>query len=229
MIDVPNFHGALLSPSLHEYLTILGSRTLEAKATGIVDTIALRHGSLVGYNCLALGIKSSLMRYYLDSAYFNQPSFIVASLYSDAASLIYILISLHCKIIYIRGFKLPPTIPASIKRITKQFNTSEFNEGYAPPVAVFSSLPADKADLLSPLLIRMVGQMKRQTKRPCIFLDLANSSIRGSPAEIAYAAGWGTITATDIIASTTVERLRILAEQPVPYGFLKMVWKRGLY
>jgi shikimate 5-dehydrogenase len=228
MIDVSNFGGALLSPSLHENLTILDSRTPESKSTGIVDTIAQRRGSLVGYNCLALGIKSSLLRSNLASAYLNQPSLVVASSYSDAASLMYVLMSLQCKVIYVLGFKLPITVPASIKRITKQFQKSAFDKGYAPPIGVFSALPTDKADLLPPL-IRMVGQMATATKKPRIFLDLANSSLRGGPAETARAAGWKTIMATDIIASTTVERLRILADQSVPYDFLKMVWKRGLY
>jgi 3-dehydroquinate dehydratase-1 len=228
MINVANFGGALLLPSLHEDLKMLGPHTLKSKSMGIVDTIAVRHGKLVGYNCLASGIRSSLLRYNSASAYLNKPALVVASSYRDAASLIDVLMSLQCQKIYILGFKTPNTLPPLTTLVMEQFQTSAFDEGNASLTVVFSALPADKADLLPPL-INMVGQMTKSTKRPRVFLDLVNGSNRGSPAEIARAAGWRTIAAADVTASTTVERLRILADQAVPYGFLKMVQKRGLY
>jgi hypothetical protein len=225
MIDITNFGGALLPPCFSDDLKLLGSHTRVPMTTGIVDTIAMRNGKLEGYNCLALAIKSSLLRQNSALSYWNKSTLVVASSYIDAASLMDALMSLGCKKIHILGFKIPKELPASIARIIEPFQPKALEEGNTSLIGVFSALTADRADLIPPL-IRMV---QRVAKRPRIFMDLVNGSGRGTPAEIARAAGWRTVAATDITASTTMERLRILADQAVPYDFLKMVQKRGLY
>jgi 3-dehydroquinate dehydratase-1 len=225
MLDVPNFGGAFLYPSLCEDLKIHGSHTSEPRSTGVVDTIAMQHGSLIGYNCLALGIRSLLLRHNSSLAYFNKMALIVANWYEDSAGLMDALLSLRCKKIYILGFKLPATLPSAVTDVLEQFQMRASEKGNTPLIGVFSALSADKAELIPPL-IRMVG---RTAQRSGIFMDVVNHSGRGTPGEIARVAGWKTIAATDITASTTAERLRILANQTVPNDFLRMVQKRGLY
>lgn len=62
-----------------------------------------------------------------------------------------------------------------------------------------------------------------------VFLDLASGPRKGDPIAVAEAAGWTGYGVADTSAFTTVETLRLLVGQNVPYSFVRLASGRGLY
>jgi 3-dehydroquinate dehydratase-1 len=64
-----------------------------------------------------------------------------------------------------------------------------------------------------------------------VFLDLADRSAsrKGDPALIAERHGFAAYGAADVTAFTTVETLRLLVGQNVPYSFVRLASGRTLF
>lgn len=62
-----------------------------------------------------------------------------------------------------------------------------------------------------------------------VFLDLASGPRRTDPLAVAESYGWMAYGVADTSAFTTVEMLRLLVGQNVPYSFVRLASGRGLY
>ena len=62
-----------------------------------------------------------------------------------------------------------------------------------------------------------------------VFVDLANGPRKGDPLTVAEQSGWTAYGVADTSAFTTVETLRLLVGQNVPYSFVRLASGRGLY
>jgi len=104
-------------------------------------------------------------------------------------------------------------------------------------------LPPDKSHLVQPLL-RHFSNGKSSTSLPGlangnklgsnrgkgkVFVDLANGPRKGDPLAVAEQSGWTAYGVADTSAFTTVETLRLLVGQNVPYSFVRLASGRGLY
>ena len=62
-----------------------------------------------------------------------------------------------------------------------------------------------------------------------VFVDLANGPRKSDPLAVAEQSGWTAYGVADTSAFTTVETLRLLVGQNVPYSFVRLASGRGLY
>ena len=62
-----------------------------------------------------------------------------------------------------------------------------------------------------------------------VFVDLANGPRKSDPLAVAEQCGWTAYGVADTSAFTTVETLRLLVGQNVPYSFVRLASGRGLY
>ncbi|KAL9097171.1 MAG: hypothetical protein Q9165_000598 [Trypethelium subeluteriae] len=226
-----NFGGAYISPALslvksEPYLTLSDS----AQTIGQVDTVVARSESqkttLVGENATWKGIRATLTRDFVPSAYSDRPALVLSNAVGDAAAAIFALKSLKIGPIYTIGFKASGPIGHG----TEPFRSVEELKRLEQPFVIISALPADKSLLVGPLL-KHYGANGRQTPTlgGKVFMDLANGPRKGDPLAIAAALGWTAYGAADISAWTVVETLRILVGQNVPYDFVRLASGRGLY
>ncbi|KAI9664615.1 MAG: hypothetical protein M1821_006061 [Bathelium mastoideum] len=227
----PNFGGAYVNPPL-----ALGknepSLTLSdaAQIIGQVDTIVVRsegqQTKLIGENASWKGIRATLTRDFVPSAYHDRPALLLSNNVGDAAAAIFALKSLNIGPIYTIGFKAPGPIGFG----TEPFRSVEELKKLEQPFVIISALPADKSLLVGPLL-KHYGANGRETPTlgGKVFMDLANGPRKGDSLAIAASLGWTAYGAADISAWTVVETLRILVGQNVPYDFVRLASGRGLY
>ena len=109
----------------------------------------------------------------------------------------------------------------------------------AQPFVVISALGPEKSNIVGMLLKRvfgsqgdLAGQQQQQQQPRRVFLDLAESGGTGrrtDPGPIAEQSGFSAYGFSDTAAFTTVETLRLLVGQNVPYSFVRLASGRTLY
>jgi 3-dehydroquinate dehydratase-1 len=199
---------------------------------------------LVLDNATWRGVLCTLTKDLAPSAYYGRSAIVIANSVDDAASAVFALKALKVGKIYTGGFRTPESLTRD-GLLIEPFQSLEGlerarmvgDEGGAPFLIV-SALGPDKGNLVG-LLLKMFGTAPREgngaacntTKK--VFLDLAGGG-RGSrsemdPAAVASQMGWTAYGAADVAAFTTVETLRRLVGQNVPYSFVRLASGRGMY
>lgn len=195
--------------------------------------------SLVLDNASWKGILSTLTRDLAPSAYFGRAAVVLASSPDDAASALFALKALKVGKVYTVGFRTPPALSKDL--VIEPFNSLESLQrarmvgtyggagGVGSPFVVVSALGPEKANLVG-MLVRVFGSRGSGNTRK-VFLDLADGSVprRGDPGLIAEQSGFAAYAAADVTAFTTVETLRLLVGQNVPYSFVRLASGRVLF
>ncbi|KAK0651581.1 type I 3-dehydroquinase-domain-containing protein [Cercophora newfieldiana] len=198
--------------------------------------------SLIFDNASWKGILSTLTRDLAPSAYFGRAAVVLASSSDDAASALFALKALKVGKVYTVGFRTPPALAKDL--IVEPFNSLESlqrarmvgSDGPGPgassagsPFVVVSALGPEKGNLVG-MLVRVFGS-RGSTKTRKVFLDLADGPVprRGDPGLIAEQSGFAAYGAADVTAFTTVETLRLLVGQNVPYSFVRLASGRALF
>ncbi|KAB5515221.1 pentafunctional AROM polypeptide [Coniochaeta sp. 2T2.1] len=194
--------------------------------------------SLIFDNASWRGILSTLTRDLAPSAYFGRAAVVLASSSDDAASVIYALKALRVGKIYTVGFKTPLTLARDLP--IEPFNSLESlqrarmvgTNDSASPFVVVSALGPEKSNIVG-MLVRVFGSRTGTGGKGKVFLDLADGGLglrKGdSPGVVAEQSGFAAYGAADVTAFTTVETLRLLVGQNVPYSFVRLASGRGLY
>lgn len=204
--------------------------------------------SLVFDNASWKGILSTLTRDLAPSAYFGCAAVVLAASAEDAASALFALKALKVGKVYTVGFKTPPAFgkdlliePFTSLESIQRARTVDANGAAAvgtgasggSPFLVVSALGPDKSTLVG-MLVRLFGSQQGGgglAKSRKVFLDLADraASRKGDPALIAEQSGFAAYGAADVTAFTTVETLRLLVGQNVPYSFVRLASGRTLF
>jgi len=97
------------------------------------------------------------------------------------------------------------------------------------PFTIISALPAEKSLLVEPLLkhYSSSGRLPGITAGK-VFVDLANGPKKGDPLVVAASLGWTAYGCADVNAWTTVETMRQLVGQNVPFDFVRLASGRGM-
>ena len=236
----PNFGGAYISPPLPAHQSYIPQLSDAARTIGAVDTIVVSPGThsqpatFIGDNAIWKGIRATLTRDFAPSAYQDRAAIILSSNGDDAASIIFALIFLNIGKIYTVGFKAQGPLSAGIEPFTSIESVQRVDQ----PFAIISALPPDKSHLVQPLLRHFNnGRPGASTPggthsiggRGKVFVDLANGPRKIDPVVVAEQSGWTAYGVADTSAFTTVETLRLLVGQNVPYSFVRLASGRGLY
>jgi len=223
----PNFGGAYINPPLAASAPYLPHLSDAARAIGQVDTIVVRSdGSHVGENASWKGIRATLSRDFVPSAYGSRAALLLANAESDAAAAIFALKSLGIGPIYTIGFKTHGPLASGLSPVRGVEDLKLLEQ----PFAIISALPADKSLVVGPLL-KHYSSSGRQPGFTTgkVFVDLANGQRKGDPLAVASSLGWTAYGIADVSAWTTVETLRLLVGQNVPCDFVRLASGRGLY
>ncbi|PGG96259.1 3-dehydroquinate dehydratase, type I [Helicocarpus griseus UAMH5409] len=232
IIMQPSFGGAYVNPPLSSSASYIPAMSDAARAIGLIDTITVvntpdgRH-EFVGENATWKGIRATLTRDYVPSAYRNRAAIIISSSESDAAAAIFALRSMDIGTIYTVGFRATGPLAPGLEPFTSIQSVKQVQQ----PFTIVSALPPEKSFLVQPLLRHYSanGRSSPRATRGKVFLDLANGPRKGDPLGVATSAGWTAYGAADVGAWTTVETLRLLVGQNVPFDFVRMASGRGLY
>ncbi|ROW00734.1 hypothetical protein VMCG_06547 [Cytospora schulzeri] len=215
--------------------------------------------TLIFDNALWRGILSTLTRDLAPSAYFGRAAVVVASTSDDAASAIFALRALRVGKIYTVGFKTPPALsygltiePFNSLESLQRARTVGATDDAASPFVVVSALGPAKAAIAA-MLVRVFGgggggggggagpkggrapgpSGKSNNKK--VFLDLASGGAgvarqgEDDPSLVAEQSGFAAYGAADTAAFATVETLRLLVGQNVPYSFVRLASGRSLF
>jgi 3-dehydroquinate dehydratase I len=191
--------------------------------------------ALIFDNASWRGILSTLTRDLAPSAYFGRTALVLAPSSDEGAPIIFALHALQVGKVYTVGFKTP----SSLARATdiEPFNSLESLQrarmvgSGASPFVIVSALGPEKSNIVG-MLLRVFGDAKgssspSNTKR--VFLDLADGHRKSDPGIIAEQSGFSTYGFADVTAFTTVEMLRLLVGQNVPYSFVRLASGRGMF
>ncbi len=225
----PNFGGAYVNPPLTDSPAYIPLLSDAARTIGAIDTIVVRgegaSSTLVGDNATWKGIRATLTRDFAPSAYQGRAAIILSSSGGDAASAIFALRSLNIGKIYTVGFKAQGPMAVGVEPFTSVDSVQRVDQ----PFAIISALPSDKSHLVQPLLRHFSNGRSGAKTSGKVFVDLANGPRKGDPLAVAEASGWTAYGVADTSAFTTVETLRLLIGQNVPYSFVRLASGRGLY
>ncbi|KAL6707967.1 hypothetical protein ACN47E_003641 [Coniothyrium glycines] len=235
----PNFGGAYINPPLAATAAYLPSLSNAARAIGQVDTVLVRPGtsssSFIGDNTRWKGIRATLTRDFVPSAYCGQAALLLASSEADASASIFALKNLGIGPIYTIGFRAHGPLSTDVSPVRSIEDVKRLEQ----PFVIISALPAEKSLLVVPLLkhYRVKGR-NGSTKGhgPAagkaagkVFVDLASGPRKADPLAIATSAGWTAYGIADVSAWTTVETIRKLVGQNVCYAFVRLASGRGLF
>ncbi|PSS27598.1 hypothetical protein M430DRAFT_93812 [Amorphotheca resinae ATCC 22711] len=216
----------VFSPITHPLLPIVAApgQMSAAEINGALSTM----GQLPKKNIYAIGIRATLTRDFAPSAYKDRAAIILSSSREDAASAIFALRSLNIGKIYTVGFKAHGPLALGVEPFTSIESVQRVDQ----PFVIISALPPGKSHLVQPLL-RHFSTVKRTggsngVGMGKIFVDLANGPRKGDPLAVAEQNGWTAYGFADTSAFTTVETLRLLVGQNVPYSFVRLASGRGL-
>jgi 3-dehydroquinate dehydratase-1 len=256
-IHRPNFGGAYLNPPLCSSKAAPLSLSNAANVTGLVDTLVMRtdggNQTMVGENAAWKGIRATLTRDFLPSAYINRAALVLANSEQDAASVIFALKSLDIGSIYTIGFRATHggSLAADLTPVRAIDDLKQLQ--LEQPFVLVSALPADKALLVAPLLkhygngngnghanehgngdgtTSTNGSNGAENVAPTtgrVFVDLANGPKKGDPIGVAASMGWTAYGIDDVSAWTAVETLKLLVGQNVPYDFVRLASGRTLF
>ena len=233
ILNQPQFGGACLHPPIASTTTSLPAISDAARAIGLVDTIALAvpnacgSARFVGDNAAWKGIRATLTREYVPSAYRGRAAIILAGSETDASAAIFALRSLGVGSIYTVGFKASGPLAGGLEPFTSVQSVKLVEQ----PFVIVSALPPEKSLLVQPLLrhYRTNGRSSPTSTRGKVYLDLTNGPRKGDPLAVATSAGWTAYGSEDVSAWTTVETLRLLVGQNVPFDFVRMASGRPLF
>ncbi|CRG85484.1 hypothetical protein PISL3812_02539 [Talaromyces islandicus] len=234
VIMQPGFGGAYVNPPLTSSASYIRSRSDAARAIGAVDTITVvddgtggQAAKFVGENTTWKGIRATLTRDYVPSAYRGRAVIVLSGSESDAAAAIFALRSLDVGTIYTVGFRASGPLAAGLEPFTSIQSVKLVEQ----PFVIVSALPPEKSMLVQPLLrhYRSSGHSSPPSTRGKVFLDLTTGPRKGDPLGVAANAGWTAYGIDDVNAWTTVETLRVLVGQNVPFDFVRMAAGHGLY
>ena len=231
IIKKNNFGGACIKPPVSSTLPYIPKVSDAARAIGLVDTITVvgpeNELGLVGENAAWKGIRATLTRDYVPSAYAGRAAIVVSSSEGDAAAAIFALRSLNVSTIYTVGFKATGPLSLNLEPFTSLQSVKRVEQ----PFVIVSALPPERSLLVQPLLRHYSanGRSSPRVTRGKVFLDLANGPRKSDPLGVARAAGWMSYGTADVDAWTTVETLRLLVGQNVPFDFVRMASGRPLY
>lgn len=238
----PNFGGAYINPPLPASQPYIPMLSDAARTIGAVDTIVVRGEgpscSFMGDNATWKGIRATLTRDFAPSAYKDRAAIILSSSGEDAASVIFALRSLNIGKIYTVGFKAQGPLASGVEPFTSIESVQRVDQ----PFAIISALPPDKSHLVQPLLRHFsngkfafangsttITAPSAVGGKGKVFVDLANGPRKSDPLAVAEQSGWTAYGVADTSAFTTVETLRLLVGQNVPYSFVRLASGRGLY
>lgn len=243
---LPDFGGAYLNPPIPATQSYIPHLSDAARAIGAVDTITVRTDgpccTFVGDNATWKGIRATLTRDFAPSAYEGRAAIVVASSVDDASSVIFALRSLGVGKIYTVGFRAQAGrgggmgAPEGIEPFTSVQSVKQVEM----PAVVVSALPPGRSHLVQPLL-RHFGARGRDGEGKegagngrgrgsvRVFVDLASGPRKGDPRAVAEAWGWTCYGVQDTGAFATVEVLRLLVGQNVPYSFVRLASGRSLF
>ncbi|KAH7125177.1 type I 3-dehydroquinase-domain-containing protein [Dendryphion nanum] len=240
----PRFGGAYVNPplSLNSVSSYLPTLSNAARAIGQVDTVLVRtesngQSTFIGDNATWKGIRATLTRDFVPSAYSGRAALILANAEADAAAAIFALKSLGIGPVYTIGFKAHGSLAAEVDPVRSVEDVKRLEQ----PFVIISALPAERSLLVVPLLkhYRVDGRngsgngspggIARGKSAGKVFVDLANGPRKADPLTIATSAGWTAYGITDVSAWTTVETIRLLVGQNVCYDFVRLASGRGLF
>ncbi|KAJ5683274.1 hypothetical protein N7462_006439 [Penicillium macrosclerotiorum] len=229
----PQFGGASLNPPIPSSTSYLPAVSEAARAIGLIDTIALSTSTdsgsarFIGENAAWKGIRATLTREYVPSAYRGRAAIILAGSETDASAAIYALRSLGVGAIYTVGFKAVGPLAAGLEPFTSIQSVKLVEQ----PFVIVSALPPEKSLLVQPLLrhYRANGRSSPPSTRGKVYLDLTSGPRKGDPLGVATSAGWTAYGSEDVSAWTTVATLRLLVGQNVPFDFVRMASGRPLF
>lgn len=227
------FGGASLNPPISSSTAYVPAISVAARAIGLVDTIAMapKDGTsgarFIGENAAWKGIRATLTREYVPSAYRGRAAIILAGSETDASAAIFALRSLGVGAIYTVGFKASGPLATGLEPFTSIQSVKLVEQ----PFVIVSALPPEKSLLVQPLLrhYRANGRSSPPSTRGKVYLDLTSGPRKGDPLGVATSAGWTAYGSEDVSAWTTVERLRLLVGQNVPFDFVRMASGRLLF
>ncbi|KAL4879738.1 type I 3-dehydroquinase-domain-containing protein [Aspergillus karnatakaensis] len=217
----PSFGGAALHPPVSVSTSRLPAVSDAARAIGLVDTIVVTGpGSLVGENATWKGIRATLTRDYVPSAYRGRAAIILAGSESEASAGIFALRSLGVGAIYTVGFRGTGPLAEGLEPFTSIQSVKLVEQ----PFVIVSALPPEKSLLVQPLLrhYRSTGRASPPSTRGKVYLDLTRGERTGDPVGVAERSGWTAYGIEDVNAWATVETLRLLVGQNVPFDFVRM-------
>ncbi|KAJ5081486.1 hypothetical protein NUU61_009750 [Penicillium alfredii] len=232
----PHFGGASLNPPVASTVGYIPVVSDAARAIGLVDTIAMAapgdnptngNTRFIGENAAWKGIRATLTREYVPSAYHGRAAIILAGSETDASAAIFALRSLGVGAIYTVGFKATGPLAAGLEPFTSIQSVKLVEQ----PFVIVSVLPPEKSLLVQPLLrhYRANGRSSPPSTRGKVYLDLTSGPRKGDPLGVATSAGWTAYGFEDVSAWTTVETLRLLVGQNVPFDFVRMASGRPLF
>ncbi|KAG8631303.1 hypothetical protein KVT40_000443 [Elsinoe batatas] len=229
-IGKPNFGGAHLNPPLPANAASLPSISNAAMAIGQIDTIYIQtignKSTLTADNATWKAIRATLCRDFVPTAYRGQAALVLASHESQAAAVIFALKSLSVETIYTIGFRAT----GPLADLVEPFKGVEDLKKNKEPAVVVSALRADKSLVVNPLLKHYRAKPDEIKRAVRVFVDLTNGGPRkGDPEALATSLGWTAYGMADVNAWTTVETLRLLVGQNVPYDFVRLASGRSLY
>lgn len=188
------------------------------------------HTSLVFDNAGWKGILRTLTRDLAPSAYFGRSAVVMASSSDDAAPVFFAMKALKISKIYTVGFRTPPALACNAPPIEpfvslENLQRARSVDDESAPFVIVSALGPEKSHLVAMLLRAFSTTGSRAlTNTKKVFLDLADGSARrfSDPGIIAEKNGFAAYGAEDVAAFTTVESLRLLVGQNVPYSFVRL-------
>jgi len=229
IVKQAGFGGAYVIPPLASSQPYINSLTEAAQLIGQIDTIVSRtdtdqQNAVVGDNATWRGIRATLTRDFVASAYRGRAALILANTEADAAPSIYALRNLNIGAIYTVGFKAQGPLATGLEPFS-----IESVHRVQQPFVIISALPPEKSNLVQPLLRHFGMNGKSAPKNGGkVFVDLAVGPRKGDPTAVATSAGWSAYGIGDVSARTTVETFRLLVGQNVPFDFVSMASGRGL-
>jgi len=208
----------------------LPESTDAAAAIGHIDTIVMRPNaqgkSLMCDNATWKGIRATLTRDFVPSAYAQRSAVVLANNEAQAAAAIYALLSLDIGPIYTIGFKGSGPSSAHIQ----QFRGVDDMKKVEDPFVIISALPPAKSLIASPLLKHYSNSSRRSQRSGKVFLDLSNGIRgKGDSVDIAANLGYQSYGIATVNAYAMVETLRILLGFNVGFGFVTLASGRSLF
>ncbi|KAF9885338.1 hypothetical protein FE257_013055 [Aspergillus nanangensis] len=223
VITQPAFGGASVHPPISSSTTCIPAVSEAAQAIGLIDTIVAARvpgSQLIGENATWKGIRATLTRDYVPSAYRGRAAIILAGSEGEASATIFALRSLGVGAIYTVGFRASGPLADGLEPFTSIQSVKLVEQ----PFVIVSALPPEKSLLVQPLLrhYRTSGRASPPSTRGKVYLDLTRGERTGDPVGVAVHAGWTAYGIEDVNAWTTVETLRLLVGQNVPFDFVRM-------
>lgn len=183
------------------------------------------------------GIMRTLTRDLAPSAYAGRSAVVLASTSDDAAAVFFALKALKIAKIYTVGFRTPSALARNAPPIEPFISLESLQRARAvkddsSPFVIVSALAPEKSHLVG-VMVRVFGAANQQsaanTKK--VFLDLAEGAAHRTSdiGAVAEKSGFAAYGAADVAAFTTVESLRLLVGQNVPYSFVRLASGRNLF